>query len=244
MRMTHYFGAAAALVVPALLLTAITGIWGGAGERHIGIGLFSSVYTVGVHTLLILFMILTGRIIKAAMKARPLSPEFLEELNAFFAHKRAYPMALLGAVFAVGTAILGYAPRGLGLSSAVHMLVGIGAIVFNAVALPVEWRALRRNQDLLDRTARELDRLEREEPLPPVEPEDESWASPAVRWLLFAASWWTPYLYWGVVEYRGDFGPVSIHPWLELSALGLVAAWLSRRRDGDDYSESSSPKSS
>lgn len=240
MRMTHYFGGAAALVVPVLLLTAIVGIWGTGGETHVKLGLFASVYTVGVHTLLILFMILTGRIIKAAMAARPLGDEFLGELNTFFAEKKAYPIALLGAVLAVATAILGYGHRGLGLPTAVHILVGIGTIVFNALVLPLEWKTLGRNQRLLDKTARELDRLDREAPPEVSEDIVESWASPSVRWLLFAASWWTPYLYWGIVEYRGDFGPVSLHPWMELSALGLVAAWLTRR---GSYSSDSSSRS-
>jgi len=239
--MTHYFGAAAALVVPLLLLTAITGIYWNGGETHLKLGLFASVYTVGVHTLLIMFMILTGRIIKAAMSARPLGAEFLGELNTFFAEKKAYPVALLGAVFAVATAILGYGQRGLGLPNAIHILVGIGTIVFNALALPLEWKALRRNQGLLDKTAHELDRLDREAPPEPSKDIVESWASPSVRWLLFAASWWTPYFYWGIVEYRGDFGPVSLHPWIELSALGLLAAWITRR---GSYSAESNSRSS
>lgn len=234
MRMLHYFGALSALVVPALVVTAVTGIWMSGGETHLTVGLLTAIYVVAVHTLLIMFMIVTGRVLKSAMQSRPLAPEFLDELNQFFARKSAYPAALLAAVAVVATAVLGYAQRGFGITPAIHMLAGLGTLLLNLWALPIEWMTLRDNQGLLDRTAAELDRLDRSG-VPARELPPESWASPSVRWLLFAAAWWAPYVYWAVVEHRGDFSDVSVHPWVELSVLGVVAAWLARGRSADAH---------
>jgi hypothetical protein len=39
-----------------------------------------------------------------------------------------------------------------------------------------------------------------------------------------------PYLYWGIVTWRGDFSKVSLHPWIELSGIGVLMIFLSLRR--------------
>jgi hypothetical protein len=234
MRMVHYFLAMALIAVPALLLTAATGIFAGPGELHLSVGLFAAIFTVATHTLLILFMIVTGKVLKAAMATRPLSPEFLTELNAFFAEKRAYPVSALAAVSIVAAAVLGYGRRAFDLPAEVHMLVGIGALAFNLWALSVEVAALRENQALLDRTARALDALDRErDARGEVLPEEAEAPVPAWRWLVFAGSAWLPYLYWGVIEWKGEFHRVSM--WLPvvcgvLSLGALVGAWGARGR--------------
>src|SRR6188474_3461644 len=161
MRMVHYFTGLAALVIPALAWTAWTGFAGG-GEVHVGWGLFAAVYTAAVHTLLILFVLVTGRVLKEAMAARPLGPEFLAELNDFFARKKAYPFAILAACATAAAAVLGFAPRGFGMPVWIHWAAGLAAIAANLWAIPSEFRALRENQLLIDRAATELDRMDRE----------------------------------------------------------------------------------
>src|SRR5262249_2273301 len=112
-RMVHYFAAFAALAVPALVWAAITGFAGG-GERHVSAGLVAAVLAVLAHTLVILFMLVTGRVLKEAIASRPFPRAFLDELNEFFARKKAYPAALLGASATAAAAVLGYAHRGFG----------------------------------------------------------------------------------------------------------------------------------
>ena len=228
MRMVHYFTALAALVVPALAWAAWTGFHGG-GDTHVGWGLFAAVITAAVHTLLILFVLVTGRVLKEAMIARPLGPEFLAELNEFFARKKAYPIAVLAASATAAAAVLGFAPRGFGVPVWVHWGAGLAAIALNLWAIPAEHRALRENQSLIDRAARELDRIDRtvrsrtdgdDGPT-----EDPPSLDPAVtaRWgLILAISSWFPYLYWALVVWRGEFSRVSLHPWVEGSIAGLV----------------------
>jgi len=228
MRMVHYFTGLAALVIPALAWTAWTGFAGG-GEVHVGWGLFAAVYTAAVHTLLILFVLVTGRVLKEAMLARPLGPGFLAELNEFFARKKAYPFAVLAATATAAAAVLGFAPHGFGMPVWIHWAAGLGAIGLNLWAIPNEHRALRENQALIDRAARELDRLDREreaaappgarlaEEVPVHDP-----ARTARFGLILAVSAWFPYLYWALVVWRGDFARVSLHPWIEGSLFGLA----------------------
>ena len=50
---------------------------------------------------------------------------------------------------------------------------------------------------------------------------------------VIAIAAWLPYIYWGLVVWRGDFSRVSIHPWLEISAVSLLL-WLVARRGLDE----------
>jgi hypothetical protein len=222
MRMVHYFGALAILVGPALVWTAASGLVG--SPSHVGIGLFSAVYTAAVHSLLILFMIVTGRVLKEAMAARPLGPEFLAELNAFFAKKKAYPAALFAVLAIVVAAVLGFAHRGFGIHPTWHWLTGVLALVFNLWAITIEYRALRENQHLIDRVVLELDRIDRErESEPSAAAEDAYDPRRAARWgLIVAVSAWFPFLYWSLIVWKGHFTRMDLHPWLELSLLASL----------------------
>ena len=225
--MVHYFLAFGLLLVPALVWTLVTGLSHDTSDAHFDAGLFTAVLALTVHTLLILFMIVTGRVLKEAMRSRPLGPEFLQELNAFFAQQSTYPVALFACFSIVAAAVLGNGQRGFGLSSVWHVAVGAGAILLNLWALLIEHRALRTNQRLLDRAAQELDRLDREAGTPAVE--EPARPGQAARFgLILCVSAWFPYLYWALIHWRGDFSRVSLHPWIEASAFGLLVWWLAR----------------
>ena len=212
MRMVHYFMVFVLLLVPAICWTVVTGLTYDGSRAHFNAGLLTSVVALATHTLLILFMIVTGRVLKEAMRARPLGPEFLGELNRFFARKSAYPLAIFACFAIVTAAVLGHAQRGFGISSTWHILIGSGAALLNLWALQSEFAALRANQALLDRAARELDRLDRDGP-PPELPDDPAVPGGAARWgLVLAVSAWFPYLYWALIHWRGDFSRVSVHP--------------------------------
>lgn len=227
MRMLYYY-LALALPAPLLLLaTAYTGLVQHAGLRHVGLGLFSAILCVATHTLLILFMIVTGRVLKAAMKARELPRAFLDELNAFFAERSAYPVALIAAAATAATAVLGYG-RNIGVPLTVHMLCGLAIVVLNPWAVWLGVRTLRANQFLVDRASALLDALDAASPPPPAPPAAADFAfSARTRWIVFALSAWLPYLYWGLVVWRGEFGRLSstfLIGTALVSAAALVAA--------------------
>jgi hypothetical protein len=227
--MSHYFAAALAVVIPALLATTWLGI-SGQVDLHFKVALVTAIGTVGAHSLLILFFILTGRILREAMQARELGGDFLAELNEFFARKAAYPAAIFGAVSIVVAGVLSMAQREFGWSPSTHMVAGVVALIVNLWAFPLELRSLRENQVLVDRVAAELDRIDRgleaqgelpeEQPLEP--------ATIARGGLIVGVSAWMPYLYWVFVEWRGDFSKASVHPWVEVSVLGF-GVWLLAR---------------
>jgi hypothetical protein len=231
MRMVHYYLALACVLAPCLLLTLATGALHDGSERHLMAGFFTAILCVATHTLLILFMIVSGRVLKAAMQSRELPPEFLDELNRFFAQRRAYPLAIVSAFAATAAAVLGYGSF-IGVPPAVHVLVGVGAALVNLLALGHGVRSLRANQDLLDRAARELDRLDAAGAPVRAGAGEPQWSvRPATRWLVFALSAWGPYLYWALVVWRGAFGQVpQALPVLSglVSLFGLAQAFRAR----------------
>jgi hypothetical protein len=231
MRMVHYYLALAFVLAPCLLLTLLSGVFQDGSERHLTLGIFTAVLSVATQTLLILFMIVSGRVLKAAMHSRALPAAFLAELNLFFAQRRAYPMAIFAAFAATVAAVLGYG-RYIGVPPSVHMLAGLAAVLVNGIALGHGLRALRANQALLDRAAAELDRLDALGTPPRAGTDEPQWSYPlATRWLVFAVSAWGPYLYWAFVVWRGAFGHVTLlFPLLTalVSLFGLAQAWRAR----------------
>ena len=235
MRMVHYYLALAAVLAPCLLLTLATGALHDGSQRHLVLGLFTAVACLATNTLLILFMIVTGRVLKAAMQSRPLAGEFLAELNRFFAQKRAYPLAIGAAFAASAAAVLGHG-RYIGVAPGLHVLVGLAAVLLNVQALTSGVRTLRANQRLLDRVAAELDRLDRTGAPVRAEAGAPQWSfAPATRWLVFALSAWGPYLYWSLVVWRGAFervSPLFLAGSALVSAFALARAWHARARPG------------
>lgn len=243
MRMSQYYLSFAVLLVPALIATFATGVLHDGSQVHLAFGLFTAIFCVAQNTLLILFMIVTGRVLKAAVAARSLPREFLEELNQFFAKKRAYPVALLASTLAVATAVLGYG-RFIGVPSTVHMLLGLVTVLFNFGALRFGFASLRANQSLIDRAAATLDEIDRASP-PDESVADEGgpdWAfGYTTRWLVFSLSAWLPYLYWGGVVWHGEFLEVSPLFPLATAAASALALWNAfrpppetPRSDGDE----------
>jgi len=229
MRMVTYYLGFAAIVAPALLATLVLGIFHDGTQRHTLAGLYTAIGCVALNTLFILFMIVTGRVLKAAMNARPLGDEFLAELNDFFARKAAYPMAILAATLAVATAVLGHG-RFIGVPLGVHIVLGLVTVVVNLLGIPACARVLRENQRLLDRVAGELDRLDLSEGPPPEGTGEIDWKyGPRTRWLIFALSAWLPYLYWALVVWRGQFARVPT-TFLVFTALASLAGLLAAGR--------------
>jgi hypothetical protein len=191
---------------------------------------------IGTNTLLILFMILTGRILREAVRARDLSQEFLDELNDFFSRKAAYPAAIFAAFSIVVAGVMGYAGQEFGLNPWVHGAVGVLALTLNLGVMPLELSTLRANQVLVDRAAAELNRIDHELEAAGELPADEPVGPETIRrgaWIV-AISAWMPWAYWGAVEHRGDFGKTSLHPWIEVSLLAVVVALMAGRAARDE----------
>jgi len=233
MRMTHYYSGLAVLLVPALLATLVTGAFHSGTQLHLTLGLFTAIGCVAQNTLLILFAVVTGRVLKQAIAARSLPRLFLDELNEFFARRLDYPTALLAATCAVAAAVLGYGTL-IGVPAWIHMLLGLASVVVNLGAIPLGLRTLRLHQVLLDRAAALLDNLdEKSEPEEIGEPQDEWAHSLRMRWIIFGSCTWLPYLYWGALVWRGNFSklsPLFLGGTAFVSALALYLAWASQTK--------------
>ncbi len=227
MRMTQYFLVFASLLVLALGTAAWTGIT--RAEAHLTAGLIASILAVGTHSLLIMFMLITGRVLREAVRVRGLSGEFLEELNVFFSDRRAYPAAGLSCLFIVTAAVLGYGHYSFEIPPSVHMLIALGALFFNLYALTLEVQVLRANQQLLDKATAELEASDARGEGPIAGP-SPGVISPMPWGPTLAVGAWLPYLYWGLFTWRGDFSKVSLHPWIELSGFGFLLIFLAVRR--------------
>jgi len=225
MRMVHYFLALAAITAPALLTTIATGALHQGGDGHFLLGLITAILCVATQTLVILFMLITGRVLRAAMESRPLNERLLSELNEYFTKQRAYPIALLAGSAAVLSGVLGLGPL-IGIPIAVHILVGLGATGLNLWALQEGYRSLLQNQGLLDRAVAELDAIdadpERAAEIDHEAGEPEWRYGLNTRLFLFAVVAWAPTLYWGLVVWEGDFSHVP--PGL-MVASGVLSAF-------------------
>jgi len=227
--MIHYFATLTGLATILLLLATWAGLAG--SPQHLYLGLSAAITAGATHSLVILFSIVSGRVLREAIRARKLDGALLDELNEFFAKKSAYPAALFAVLFIATAAVLGFANYGFGLNPMVHMIAGFVALIVNLWAFSVEGRAILANQDVLDRAAARLDELDR---IARDEGEDVEYvdAEPLnlkrVGWSLTLGSW-LPYLYQVLILWKGDFGRVSIHPWLEGSLLGLWILFLATR---------------
>lgn len=230
MRMAHYFLIACLASGPALLAAAVIGFLGRL-DLHFQVALPAAILTVGAHTLLILFMIVTGRILREAIRSRDLPQTFLDELNDFFANKRAYPAAIFGSFSIVAAGVLAFGAPALGLPTAVHWVSGLLALALNLWALPIEFRALRENQRLVDAAAVALDRIDRELEAQGEAPEEEGPMTPAALARaagIVAISAWMPWAYWAFVIWNGDLSKASVHPFLEVSVLAAIVWWMAR----------------
>src|SRR4029079_13240098 len=77
MRMAHYYAGMAFVTAPCLVLTLLTGAFRDASDRHLVLGFTTAILCVATNTLLILFMIVSGRVLRAAIRSRDLAPQFL-----------------------------------------------------------------------------------------------------------------------------------------------------------------------
>jgi hypothetical protein len=234
MRMIHYFGGLALTAALLLLASAWTGLTG--SPHHLAVGLAGSIATVAAHSLLILFMIVSGRILREAMRARSLDGAFLGELNRFFERRAAYPAALFAVLLTAAAAVLGYGQHAFGMPPWVHPLAGALALVLNLFSFSIETRALAENQRLMDKASSELDRIDRELALrqmpEPLAEGDPLRSLVRLGWTIGLGAW-LPYLYQLLIVWKGRASRVGLHPWIEISALGfliLLLTWRERMR--------------
>jgi len=231
MRMSHYYISLMVLAIGGLLATATAGVLG--SPIHLTVALATAFVVVGLHSLVILFMLIASRLLREGHENCGLSPEYLQRSNRFFRERGGFFLVLAGALSIVTAGVLGYSERAFSIPSVVHLLVGLAAMGITFVAIPVELRALRKVEGLLDEARDLLDREDAERAQrgePPVGSDHQPHRdSPKAMAAFVLIAPLMVYLYRALIVWRGDFGAVSPHPWLEISAVGLVLLLITMR---------------
>lgn len=236
MRMSHYYISLMVLAVGGLLTTATAGLMG--ASIHLTVALGTAMVVVGMHSLVILFMLISSRLLREGHENCGLSPTYLKRSNDFFRERGGFFLALAGAFSIVTAGVLGYSERAFELPAVVHLVVGLIAMLLTFIAIPIELKALHNAEALLDEARQILDREDEQRAArgePPVGSDHQPYKdSPKAVATFVLIAPLLVYGYRGLIVWRGDFGRVGLHPWIEISAVGLAMLIFAYRNDKRD----------
>lgn len=153
-----------------LMLLFVATLWTGhiksekpqSNLDHFSSGLFTCIFGVGLHTLVIIYFVGTGRTIKAAIQDIQLPQAFLARSNEWY-HSRGFLFAGLSCVFLVTTLVLGGALDS-GRRSLLwgHTIFAYFTVFFNVFTWYYEYPFIKRNNQLL----RDIDTFLEKNPVP------------------------------------------------------------------------------
>jgi len=138
------------------LLTAIAGFWPGIGSQlHMLIGLFTTLFTCLLHSIVFVYFLGTGWSIKYACEEKGISETFYKDTIRL--RPRHYPFAVLGPIMMIITAMTGgaFAAASLG-HLAVHRTLALIAILVNIFCFVKEHEVITENMAIIGRLARVL----------------------------------------------------------------------------------------
>jgi hypothetical protein len=132
---------------------------------HFLCGLFTAVATLLVHCLIFTYFLGTGRWVREVTLAYDLPDEPLYKTTRELKRKT-FPPALFAMLIVIAVAAAGGGRQLQGWPYEIHLYGAIGAIVLNFWAYRIEYRNLRRNEEVLAGVYREVDRVRAERGLP------------------------------------------------------------------------------
>jgi hypothetical protein len=138
---------------------------------HFLCGLFTAVATLLVHCLIFTYFLGTGRWVREVTLVYDLPDEPLYKTTRELKRKT-FPPALFAMLITIATAAAGGGRQMQDWPYQIHLFGAILAILVNAWACMVEYRSLRRNEEILVGVYREVDRVRAERGLPSNE---EAW---------------------------------------------------------------------
>jgi hypothetical protein len=235
MRMSHYYISLLVLVAGGLALTVLAGVL--SLSWHLTVALPTAMLVVALHSLTILFVLIGSRLLREAVDNCGLNQEFLARSNTYFSSPSGLFLSLAGAFSIVVAGVLGYGERAFQLPAWVHLAAGLCAAALTLIAVPFEYRFLRTVEGLLDETRASLDAEDRRRAAEGLGPVDEGHVpqrdTRAHTGLFIAVAPWCVYAYQLLIVWRGRFEEVSLHPWVEISVVGLLIWYLDRAKQGE-----------
>jgi hypothetical protein len=131
---------------------------------HLYLGLLAVLATLGVHCLVFIYFLGTGRWVKEVALAYRLPDVPLPRLTRDL-KRRTFPPALLAMLVPIAAAAAGAGQR-QGWPWAVHAALALATLAINGWAFLVEYRSVRINAGVIDQVMREVDRIRAEHGLP------------------------------------------------------------------------------
>jgi hypothetical protein len=160
--MTRIFLGLAILDAAALLATFVSGFFYTSSEAgalvHFTLGLYTVIGNLGLHCLIFIYFLGTGRWVKEVALAYDLPDEPLPKLTRELKRKT-FPPALFAMLVPIAAAAAGTGARLQEWPWAVHASLAVAGLLVNAWAFAVEYRNVRTNAGVLDEVLREVDRI-------------------------------------------------------------------------------------
>jgi hypothetical protein len=132
---------------------------------HFGLGLFSTIGNLGVHCLIFIYFLGTGRWVKEVAIAYKLPdvpyPRLTRDLK-----RRTFPPALFAMLVPIAAAVSGEGAR-RDWPGWIHTFLAIATLAVNLWAYRIEYRNVSVNGEVIDEVLHEVDRIRAENGLPP-----------------------------------------------------------------------------
>jgi hypothetical protein len=135
---------------------------------HFSVGLFAIILNLGLHCLIFIYFLGTGRWVKEVALAYQLPDVPLPKLTRDL-KRQTFPPALLAMLVPIGVAAAGMANHhGHGLWFApLHLGLAVLTLLVNLWACRIAYRNVRINTGVIDEVVREVERIRAERGLPP-----------------------------------------------------------------------------
>ena len=135
-----------------LVATALFGLRGTDISRHISFGIFSTMFTLLAHSMMMFYLIGKGKAVKDAMAEHSVAGDHYRRLAT--ARRPVFSIGTLAMAVTMATAILGASVDTGVLPSIIHAMIAYGAIACNLAALKIELSALATSSRVVDEVNR------------------------------------------------------------------------------------------
>src|SRR5579875_3306795 len=132
---------------------------------HFYLGLLAVLVTLGVHCLIFIYFLGTGRWVKEVALAYRLPDAPLPRLTRDL-KRRTFPLALAAMLVSIATAAAGAAAQRQEWPWGIHAGLAVATLLINLWAFVVEYRNVSINTGIIDAVMREVDRIRAEYGLP------------------------------------------------------------------------------
>jgi hypothetical protein len=145
---------AVVLGLGGIVTTIVFGLRASDIARHVSFGLFSTLFTLLAHTMMMFYLIGKGKAVKEAMMEHSLTGDYYQRIAA--ARKPVFAIGTLAMIVTMVTAILGASVDTGVLPPIVHGAIAYGAVACNLAALKSEIVALTASARIVEEVNRLL----------------------------------------------------------------------------------------